>query len=628
MATKQEIIEAIIKSNIGDVADGIDKAAKKTEDLAQATDKVDGGMKKASGGVKKLAVGFGTLAKASGIIFIINKAFEAFQEVASKNQTVLDGFRVATEMVSIAFNDLFKFIQSNVGAVTGFFKELFENPVEKIKEMRDAIKEGIIDRFNQLKEVLGLVGKAFGQLIKGEFSAAFDTIKEAGKESVDVITGVDGSFEQVKETIKDTVEAVKDYTKSTYDQAKALVESEKAANRAAVEFAKLNADFLKQAEEQRQIRDDETKTFAERIEANNKLNEILAQQQELQRDAIQKQIDYAQAQYDINASEENYIALQEAKVSMLELEETITGQLSEQKTNAVSLAKELQEAENELALVGKTNRELELAELRQTYDAKLELARKAGVDTLAIEEEFLVKEKEINDAYDEEELAKAKEIADAKRQIAFDMLNAIAENLQASLDFQAEALEENYEKETESVNNRYDKQIEAAKQAGKSTVELEKAKEREQKKIDKKAEKDRIKNAKAQKKLQVAMATIETFKSATAAFSALAPIPIVGPALGIAAAAAAVVAGLANVRKILKQDVGGGAGGGGGESGGGSGGGAPATAQPQAPAPSMMSGKFELGGAIKPEPVKAFVVTDEMTDSQNQLEGIRKESTL
>ena len=48
----------------------------------------------------------------------------------------------------------------------------------------------------------------------------------------------------------------------------------------------------------------------------------------------------------------------------------------------------------------------------------------------------------------------------------------------------------------------------------------------------------------------ITQTTIDTYKSATGAYSALAPIPFVGPALGAAAAAAAVTAGLANVGRI------------------------------------------------------------------------------
>ena len=60
----------------------------------------------------------------------------------------------------------------------------------------------------------------------------------------------------------------------------------------------------------------------------------------------------------------------------------------------------------------------------------------------------------------------------------------------------------------------------------------------------------------------------------------------------------------------------------------GSGGGGGTPAQPQTPAPQMMSGAFELGGGVAPEPVKAFVVTDEMSNSQNQLANIRRRATI
>jgi hypothetical protein len=53
----------------------------------------------------------------------------------------------------------------------------------------------------------------------------------------------------------------------------------------------------------------------------------------------------------------------------------------------------------------------------------------------------------------------------------------------------------------------------------------------------------------------VAQATINTYLSATEAYSALAGIPVVGPALGAAAAALAVATGLMNVKQILSTDT-------------------------------------------------------------------------
>ena len=56
------------------------------------------------------------------------------------------------------------------------------------------------------------------------------------------------------------------------------------------------------------------------------------------------------------------------------------------------------------------------------------------------------------------------------------------------------------------------------------------------------------------KKLQIANATIQMFQSAISAFSAMAAIPVVGPALGAVAAAAAIALGIANINKIKSQE--------------------------------------------------------------------------
>jgi len=509
---EKEVLEMEVKSNIGDVAKDTDKLTTSSE--------------KASKGVGKIGTAFkgmGTAIKAAGIGLVV-ALLAKLMEVFSKNQKVLDVFNTAMTALSIAFNDLFGFLENNVGAVVGYFKDLFTNPVEKVKELGDAIKEGFIDRFEQALEVLGLVAKSFGQLIKGEFSEAFDTIKEAGKETVDVFTGVDDSFDKVADTI------VK-YTTETLKQADAITQTAKAADRAAVQFAMLNAQYLKDAEVQRQIRDDETKTFAERIEANNKLNDILAEQQELQREQVQIGIDAAQQQYDINASEENFIALQEAKVAMLELEETITGQLSEQKTNAVALEKELLETQNEVRAEGMSGLQRELQELQDAYALKLEMARKSGMDTTAIEKEF---------------------------------------NKQKSLLIQ------------ENVNS----QLEAFSGLAGALSSL----------------------AGENKALAIASAVIDTYVGANKAFAQ-------GGVAGFATGAAVIAAGLNNVRTIMQTDV--------PNSGGGG-----TTAPAAPPAPQMMSGAFELSGGVAPEPTRAYVVTDEMTNSQNQLANIRRRATI
>ena len=66
---------------------------------------------------------------------------------------------------------------------------------------------------------------------------------------------------------------------------------------------------------------------------------------------------------------------------------------------------------------------------------------------------------------------------------------------------------------------------------------------------------------------------------------------------------------------IEKQPLGGGGGGGGG-------------AVAQTPAPQMMSGAFELEGGEEVEPTQAYVVSDDITNSQNALAIIRRRATI
>ena len=510
-----------VKSNVGEVA-------KDTKKLTDESKKAQKGVS----GIGTAFKGIGTAIKAAGIGLVVG-LLAKLMEVFSKNQTVLDTFNTAMITLEIAFNDLFTFLSNNIGTIKDFFKDIFENPKQSIIDFGDAIKDNLIERFMSLLEVFGFLGKALEELLAGEFGNAIAAVKEAGVEMADVFTGVDGTVDKVKETIKETTTAIINYTKATTDQAAATTAAAKAAIFAGAEFQKLNAQFLKDAELQRQIRDDETKTFAQRIEANNKLKETLEEQQKLQRNQVKIAIKAAQAQVDLNASDENKLALMEAQNVERELEETITGQLSEQKTNAVSLDKELLETQRELRAEGLSGLERELQDLQDAYDLKLEMARKSGEDTTAITKQFEKQKTEVVQANLNEQLSAFSGLAGALSSLAGD-----------------------------------------------------------------------------NKALAVASAVIDTYVGANKAFAQ-------GGVAGFATGAAVIAAGLNNVRTILSTEVPG------SEGGGGS-----APAATQTPAPQMMSGAFELSGGVAPDPVQAFVVTDEMTNSQNQLANIRRRATI
>ncbi len=328
MAVVDKEINVNFDSNVGDITE-------QTEKLADATKDAQGGFTKVGSAIK----GMGTALKAAGIGLVV-ALFAKLMDVFRQNQSVVDFFNIAMESLSLAFNDLFKFLSSNIGTITGYFKSIFEDPKQSLIDFGSAIKDNLIERFDSLLDTFGHLGKALGHLFKGEFSEAFDSVKDAGKESIDIITGVDNSVDKITETATNASKAIKEYAKSTVETATTMVELRKESELAAVKVQGLIEEYDRQAEKLRQVRDDETKTFEERIAANEELGRVLKEQEEEMLKLIDIRIKEAELDLAKNDSVENQIKLQEALNEKKAVEAQITGFQSEQLVNQVSLQKE------------------------------------------------------------------------------------------------------------------------------------------------------------------------------------------------------------------------------------------------------------------------------------------------
>lgn len=132
------------------------------------------------------------------------------------------------------------------------------------------------------------------------------------------------------------------------------------------------------------------------------------------------------------------------------------------------------------------------------------------------------------------------------------------------------------------------------------------------------------KGAEFAKGVAVSQAIQDTYKGANAAYSSMATIPVVGPALGVAAAGVAVASGLMNVKKILatkpveKSAPGGGGGG--------------AGAAPAAPSFNLVqgTGANQIAEAIGGQntPIQAYVVSSNVTSAQSLDRNIVEQSSL
>ena len=554
--------------NADELGNIVQKQDNKIKDLQGTLDKTKKSTDDASKGFKKFSTSLKNIGKVSGIVFLVTEAFEILKETFKSNQKVVDLFNTGVEALSIAFNDLFGYLNDNVGTVIEYFKGIFSDPQQAIKDFGTAIYDNLINRFIQLGETLGLVGEAVTLFFEGKFASAQVKLQEAAIESIDVFTGVDKTLDKVTDTISSATDAIIGYTKSTFNSAASIVELNKQAEMSAVINQGLIEKFDRQAEQQRQIRDEERNTIQDRVDANNKLNEILDEQEKLMLANVELQIKSAQAQFNKNKSDENAIALQEAKNEKAAIEAQIEGFRSEQKANDLALDRESIELTQ-----SKTDAESELniAALQFNADQILgEYAKLLAIKDVA-EQEYQIELKRLND---KKSLYKEGTLAFQEAQNEINQLNQ---------EFSQQEVE-------------IDKQTTSAKMdlASNAMGDLASIFGEE---------------SKAGKAAAIAQTTIETYKGATSAFASLSGIPVVGPALGAVAAAAAVAAGFANVKKIAS--IGPPAGGGG-------------SSQPSVPrTPSFnvvgSSETNQLAQAIGEKedvPVKAFVVSNDVTNAQ------------
>jgi hypothetical protein len=437
----------------------IEKFDELGKDTTKSLNNIEKGVDNVEKSTKSLANGFkglGVAIKAMGIGLVL-EAFNILKDLFMSNQKIADAFGTSIKALGIAFNDLFTFIENSIEPVKDFFKAIFEDPIGSLKQLGQLIKENIIERFQSALEVAGFLSDAFVKLFKGDFKGALDSVKEAGKEMVDVFTGVDDTTGK----IGDLANAVGKYAQETFKSAAALQAQENAAKRAEAIQAGLVEQYDRQAEKLRQIRDNDLISIDERIKANNELGKVLEEQEKAMLKQAQLQVQAAANQFNLNKSIENEVALINARNNVKGVEAQIEGLRSEQKSNEIALNKELidltkaqQEAENTLFLEQKKfNNESEKDTLKKLdtereileEEKRIELERlqfnidsyKEGTQArLDAQIEFNAKKQELDNALitnskqrAEEEIAVEKAVTDAKIALQNQALDTAADGI-------------------------------------------------------------------------------------------------------------------------------------------------------------------------------------------------------
>lgn len=440
-----------IELNTGDAAKKIEdvkKGLNETGDAAKKAEKKQEGLNetlKETGKTAKTSVGslasVTNIIKGFGIVSIAEKGLSMLTEGFMKNQKAADFMTTAMNFVNKVISDFVNFLSENVGKVVDWFKGIFENPKKAISDFATSIKENLMERIRSLIDSFGYLAEIIKNVFSGEFGKAGEAAKKFGKEVVDVFTGVNNSADKIAEAAV----KVADYTKETWNAAEAQTQLQNSAKLAAAQLQGLVEKYDRQAELQRQIRDDETKSIDERIAANNKLGDVLKEQQKAMLALAGKKI--AAAQADLNANAGNVdmqVALTNAINERAAVLAQIAGFESEQKVNAVALAKE----------------KIELDKTIAASEAKLLIDRKKAAAELIKDEVAKLNQLQV--------------IADEERNIELkrlqDNINATKKGTQARAD--AEIAYNEKKQELDIADAQRTQQVDAIKLERKKTAKL------------------------------------------------------------------------------------------------------------------------------------------------------------
>ena len=598
---EMKVNTADAQKNVGDLNKDIKKTGSDLSGVSDAADKATGGMvsgfKGALGAIKKVVLGFKTMkgaiaATGIGALVIVVTSLAAAFAGSEEGQ------------------NKFAKIMTVIGALTGNLIDLladfgetiikiFENPKESAVAFGKILKDQIVNRVVGVIELLPALGKALKLVFQGEFTKAAGVASNAAGK---IVLGIEDTVGMTEKAIN----ATKKFTEEQIKEGKAA---------AAVADMRAKADKI-----ERSLVVDRSK-----LESEIALLRLKSRQEE-----------------EFSATERKQ-ALLDAQV----LEDS----LLDKETEFLELRRDAQIAENTFSRSNKENltKEAEaIAAVNRQQATRANTARQVQREVNTISKQIQAEDNKIIAEKKRKDAENAKQESDAEKALS-DLKTKIRD---------ASAVQEDDIRNLEiiKVKEHYANLINLAKENGLDVVALEKAQSDKINSLSQKNAKNEIywekltqdqkakiisgglnnlatilgQETAAGKAAAIASATIDTFQSAQASYKSLAGIPVVGPALGVAAAGAAIASGFKQVQAIRSTklptlagqpspDVGGGG-----------------TASPQAAQiPSFnivgQTGTNQLADAIAGQngsPVKAFVVASDVTTGQSLERNIIEGASL
>ena len=193
---------------------------------------------------------------------IVLKAFDMLRDTFMSNQKVADVFATAMETISLVFNQVVDAVIKGNGEFNALGKVLqnvLNIGLAPFKLAFEGISIAILSARKAFLEFTGGSQKEIAELTL--------SIIDAKANVVDIASGVVDSGKAIVENFGAAIDSIKEISvTAAYETAKANVELKKSAEIAAVVNQGLIEKYDRQAELQRQIRDDETKHLKKELQ--------------------------------------------------------------------------------------------------------------------------------------------------------------------------------------------------------------------------------------------------------------------------------------------------------------------------------------------------------------------------
>ena len=344
MAQEKLNLEITINTEAG--AKNVDNLNNKTKESVKSA-------KEGQGAFSSL----GNTIKSLGVISIIAGAFNFFKEALSKNQKVADSVAAVFGTIATIANKLIEIfidVTDSVGKNTNGFDALgkvmtglLTLAITPLKLAFGGIKlfiqqaqlawedsflgGGDTEKIKQLAKGIEETKKFLGETADSAVDAGKKVYNNFGAAAASVVNVVSGVVDK----------ASKINVKAVYEQNKATIALQNSAKLAASQLQGLVEQYDRQAEIQRQIRDDEFKSIDDRIAANNKLGLVLTEQQDAMKKLAATRVAAAEAELKQNSTNiDLQVARNEALNEQKAIEAQIAGLRSEYLVNQTALAKE------------------------------------------------------------------------------------------------------------------------------------------------------------------------------------------------------------------------------------------------------------------------------------------------